>query len=172
MANSHTYLLVLYITISTLFNFPFACSTPLVALAVVATLTLPVRIAFATVALAWLINQFLGYGLLGYPITDTMSFVWGGIIGASALVALAACQFLSNKLPSTHYLLTTAILFAISFIAYQGSMFAMALAIGDSDGAFSLSIIGHVFATNAIAMPIYGATWIALSKFKQAAAQT
>jgi len=66
-----------------LFSFAFACATPFPALTALAALHLRRSDALALTGIAWVANQAIGYGLLGYPQTWD-SFAWGGVIGVSA----------------------------------------------------------------------------------------
>src|SRR5580704_1050942 len=66
-----------------------ACGTPFAALAALAALFLPRRDAFALIAVNWLANQAIGFGLLHYPLN--WDCYRGGInLGVAALLATAA----------------------------------------------------------------------------------
>ncbi|HEX2115207.1 MAG TPA: hypothetical protein VHM01_12445, partial [Alphaproteobacteria bacterium] len=62
----------------------FACATPFAALAAIAALTLPSRLALVTTMGVWLGNQAIGFLLLGYPVTAN-SLLWGLALGGAAL---------------------------------------------------------------------------------------
>ena len=59
--------LVLLTAACALASFAFACATPFAAFAVVAAAMLPMRAALLVVTAAWIVNQAIGFGALGYP---------------------------------------------------------------------------------------------------------
>lgn len=67
----------------------FACATPFAAVAAVAALTLPARLALVATMGVWLGNQAVGFLLLGYPLTPS-SLAWGPVLGGAAILATAA----------------------------------------------------------------------------------
>jgi hypothetical protein len=73
---------------STAASLIFACATPFAALAAVAALTLPPRLALITTMGVWLGNQAVGFLMLGYPLTAS-ALAWGPILGGAAIVATA-----------------------------------------------------------------------------------
>lgn len=148
---------------SAAFSLIFACSAPLVAVAVVASVILPLRHALVALVGAWLLNQAIGYGVLGYPV-DAMSFAWGGIIGLCSLIALALVQLLLPQAARYSNMVKYLLLFAPAFIAYELSMFGIAALIADGTDSFTADIVGHVLATNAIAMVFYAVAHWLLSK--------
>src|SRR5271156_4230381 len=72
--------LVLLAGACALAGFALACATPFAAFAVVAAAMLPMRPAVLVVAAAWLVNQAIGFGALGYPL-DANTMLWGLAIG-------------------------------------------------------------------------------------------
>jgi hypothetical protein len=78
LANSR-FLPLALLTIGTASN-AFYAHTPLVALAVASGLMLPRRRAIVTALLLWLVNQGVGFGLRGYPLTATAA-IWGLVMG-------------------------------------------------------------------------------------------
>lgn len=84
---------------SILATFPLACATPFAAFAVVAALMLPLRTAALAMATVWLLNQAIGFGLLGYPQTANAA-AWGIVMGAAALLATAAAAIVVNGIRS------------------------------------------------------------------------
>ncbi len=79
-------------------SFAFACATPFAAFAVVTAAMLRLRLALLVVTAAWLVNQAIGFGRLGYPI-DTKTILWGFAIGMAALAATVTST--SPKPPCT-----------------------------------------------------------------------
>ena len=90
--------LALLIGACALASLAFACATPFAAFAVVAAAMLPLRSALVVMAGAWLVNQAIGFGLLGYP-GDTNTVLWGIVIGAAALIATMASMAVLHALP-------------------------------------------------------------------------
>ena len=62
-------------------SFAFACATPFAAFAAIAAAMLRLPAALLVVAAAWIVNQAIGFGALGYPI-DLNTMLWGTAIGA------------------------------------------------------------------------------------------
>jgi hypothetical protein len=88
VARQTWFLPVMLVVISGVSSWEFACITPFVAFAVAAGYALSARAAVLTVMAIWLVNQAIGFGVLGYPWTvDTI--LWGFAIGAAALLAAA-----------------------------------------------------------------------------------
>src|SRR5215471_13146701 len=77
----------------------FSCATPFAAFAVLAAAALPLRSALAAIVAVWLVNQAIGFGLLGYPRTlDTAA--WGLVIGVAAVVATLIAAMMFRRLAS------------------------------------------------------------------------
>jgi hypothetical protein len=66
-----------------------ACATPFAALATLAALHMSRRDGLALIGLAWLADQAVGYGLLGYPRTAD-GVAWGVTLALAAVLALVA----------------------------------------------------------------------------------
>jgi hypothetical protein len=79
-------------------SFAFACATPFAAFAAFAGATLPLSAALPVVVAAWIVNQAIGFCVLGYPV-ELNTFLWGFAIGAAALIATAVST-LVRRLPS------------------------------------------------------------------------
>ncbi|NDF05446.1 MAG: branched-chain amino acid ABC transporter permease, partial [Betaproteobacteria bacterium] len=67
--------------------------------------------------------SMVGYGLLGYPMTEN-SFQWGAALGLLALAATYVANIVFAR--SGRSLQSVLGAFAASFVAYQGIMFAVA----------------------------------------------
>jgi hypothetical protein len=63
-------------------SFAFACATPFAAFAAFAGAILPLSAALPVVVAARIVNQAIGFGVLGYPV-ELNTFVWGFAIGAA-----------------------------------------------------------------------------------------
>ena len=73
------WLWILLLTAASVFvTLGMACATPFAALATLAALHMSRRDGLALIGIAWLADQAVGYGLLGYPRTAN-SFAWGVI---------------------------------------------------------------------------------------------
>src|SRR5260370_38439008 len=68
-------------------SFVFACATPFAAFAVLAAMTLSRPDAIRTTVALWMVNQVIGYGVLGHPRTLT-SATWRLAIA----IAAASCS--------------------------------------------------------------------------------
>jgi hypothetical protein len=136
---------VTLIVISGVSSWEFACITPFVAFAVAAGYALSTRAAMLTVMAIWLVNQVIGFAVLGYPWTvDTI--LWGFAVGAAALLAaVLACATLRPGLRNNLTAIGAA--FVSAFGAYEGGLFLVTFALGGQD-AFIPAIVGHVALLN------------------------
>src|SRR6202046_5618271 len=80
-------------------SFAFACATPFAAFAALAGAMLPMSSALPVVVAAWIVNQAIGFGVLGYPV-ELKTFLWGFAIGAAALIATAVSALALRPLPA------------------------------------------------------------------------
>jgi hypothetical protein len=119
-------------------SFAFACATPFAAFAVVASSLLPLRTALLVVAGAWLVNQAIGFGGLGYPL-DLHTALWGLAIGVAALTSTAESKLLLNSQRSRGPAALSVAIFG-AYAAYEVVLFAFTFLLGGA-GAFKLPII-------------------------------
>jgi hypothetical protein len=126
----------------------FACVTPFAALATLAALKLGRSDAITAVGLVWLANQAIGYGTLGYPWTWG-SVEWGLAIGASSELAILAAGALSTTRPAP---LAVSLPFVAAFAAFESGLYLAGLVLPGGEGAFSASVVGHVFLINVITL--------------------
>jgi hypothetical protein len=145
VARQPWFLPVVLVGISAVSSWEFACITPFVAFAVAAGYALSARAAVLTVMAIWLVNQAIGFGVLGYPWTlDTI--LWGFAIGAAALLAaVLACATLRLALRNNVTAIGAA--FVLALAAYEGGLFLVTFALGGQD-AFTPAIVGHVALLN------------------------
>jgi hypothetical protein len=137
----------------------FACAAPLAAIAALAATALERKAGLALVSAAWMSNQIVGYGLLGYP-QSLNSFTWGAAIGLAAFVAFGASRVAAQHVRSPAALLT--ISFIVSFAAYELTLSGAGIPLGASQNAFSASVIAHIFKINAISFAgLLAFTWLA-----------
>ena len=128
-----------------------ACATPFAALATLAALHMSRRDGLALIGIAWLADQLVGYGLLGYPRTPG-SFAWGVILGAGAFVALLAAQALADRLRHRGVSVAGAAAFAGAFVAYEAVLVGATAVLASGSEAFSLPIVGWVLRVNLLAL--------------------
>ncbi|NER83366.1 MAG: hypothetical protein F6K42_28200 [Leptolyngbya sp. SIO1D8] len=95
--------------------------TPLVAFAAMSGVTLSRRRAISLALAIWLMNQAIGFGVRGYPLTAT-AFSWGAFMGIGTLLVV----FLSSLRPTfsqsswVGHCLWVVIAVIGGFILYQG----------------------------------------------------
>jgi hypothetical protein len=123
-----------------------ACATPFAAFAVVAAAMLPMPSALAVVGGAGLINQAIGFGLLGYP-ADFNTIAWGGVILASAFAATAAASTVLRKAHGNR-LISVAMAFLAAFAAYELLLLAATPILGGHE-AMVPAIVAWVAGLNA-----------------------
>ena len=126
----------------------FACATPFAALATVAALKLRRREAAGVVGLVWLINQAAGFGMLDYPWTWACA-AWGIAIGLSCGLAGVSAWALASEKPTP---LAVSLPFVAAFAMFESGLYVAGYALPGSDGAFSGSVILHVFLINAVSL--------------------
>jgi hypothetical protein len=128
-----------------------ACATPFAALATLAALHMSRRDGLALIGIAWVADQAIGYGLLGYPRTAN-SFAWGVILGVGAFAALVAAQALVDRLRDRGAVLAGGLGFAGAFVAYQAVLVAATAALASGSEALSLPIVGSVLRVNLLSL--------------------
>ncbi len=148
---------------ATAFSLAFACAAPFAALAALAARYQPPREAMLSIGLAWIANQAIGYGLLGYP-HDANSYGWGLAIGIAALAGGYAAVLVNARLQ--HWLALPAG-FVAAFAAYQAALWLGGQMLADSDGAFSLAILTEVLRANLIGFAVLLAGWQLLRLFER-----
>jgi hypothetical protein len=143
----HAFWLALLVASSVVFTFGFACAAPFVAFATAAAITQPRQDAYLLIAAVWTVNQLVGFTFLHYPWNaDTLA--WGVAIGVSAALSTLAARWGASRVNGMRGVV---IAFLLAFAAYEGALFATALALGGT-ADFTLAIKGRMFAINAIAL--------------------
>lgn len=140
--------IVLIVTSGICLSTVFACATPFAALATLAALKLGRGQAIAVIGSVWAANQVIGYGFLGYPWTWD-SAAWGLAIGVSAGLAMLAARSLATTRPAP---LVISLPFVAAFAMFELGLFLAGFVLPGSEGAFSASVVGHVFLINAVTM--------------------
>lgn len=141
--------IALVATSSVLFSLALACATPFAAIATVAATRMPVRLALTLTTAAWLVNQSVGYLLLGYPRTWD-SFAWGAAIGLAALLAVGAVLLVQRWIASSLAALAGG--FASAFFVYEAVLFSATALLPSGDEAFSFAVIAQILWTNLLAL--------------------
>jgi hypothetical protein len=125
-----------------------ACGTPFAALATLAALFLPRRDAFVLIAVNWLANQAIGFGLLHYPLN--WDCYRGGInLGIAALLSTVAALLAQAALRNAATALKAGGSFAVAFLAYEGALFLLSPAGSRVD--FAAPVVLYIFYVNAVA---------------------
>jgi hypothetical protein len=143
------------------FSVVFACAMPFAALATLAALGLGRRDATTALAVAWIGNQIVGYGLLGYPQTFE-SIGWGVAIGVATLLAFEAARGGRDFAILSGGLAMAAVAFAAAFVAYEGTLLAATLVLPSGDGAFSAAVVGYVLQTNLLGLAVLAVISVAI----------
>ena len=93
---------------------------PLAAFACMSGATLSRRRAIGVALLIWLVNQAIGFGLRGYPLTST-AFTWGVLMGIGTLLAAVAASWRPGWCQDSfsRYLRWMAIATLLGFAVYQ-----------------------------------------------------
>lgn len=146
------WLWILLLTAASVFiTLGMACGTPFAALATLAALYMSRRDGLALIGIAWLADQAVGYGLLGYPRTAN-SVAWGVILGVGAFLALLAAQVLVERLRDRGAILAGGLAFAGAFVAYQAVLVAATAVLAGGSEAFSLPIVAWVLRVNLLSL--------------------
>jgi hypothetical protein len=125
-----------------------ACGTPFAALATLAALFLRRRDAFVLIAVNWLANQAIGFGLLHYPL-NWDCYRAGIDLGIAALLSTMAALLAQWALRNVATTLRAIGSFAAAFIIYEGILFLTSPAGSTAD--FAAPVVLYIFYVNAVA---------------------
>ncbi|MEM9628788.1 MAG: hypothetical protein AAGA21_21340 [Pseudomonadota bacterium] len=150
---------------SFVFSLALACATPFAALAALGALALKKVDAFAVTILAWLINQAVGFGLLGYP-TDPMTLAWGVAIGLSAVAAVAAAMLTVRAFVFRGPLLRASLAWAAALCAQQLTIYLASFILPSDPAAFAPAVLLGIAWTNALAFVVLAALQAIGAKLK------
>jgi hypothetical protein len=131
-------------------SFAFTCATPFAAFAAFAGAMLPLSSALPIVAAASIVNQAIGFGVLGYPV-DLNTFLWGFAIGAAALIATGVSALVLRLLPTIGRPFELALALLAAYLTYEAVLFAFTPALGGA-GAFTIAIIARIGLLNVLWM--------------------
>ena len=140
--------IALLVAASVGFSLGFACAVPLAAFATIAALTLSRRDAYAFVGAVWL-AQIAGLAVHHYPVTAS-TLAWGAGLGGVALLSTLAAQWVAYHL-AQGYMVAAIAAFLAAFAVYEGSLFAISLALASGILDFAPSIVWRIFAINTAA---------------------
>ena len=155
----HAWLAILVIAISA-FSFVFACAPPFAAFGVLAAMTLSRRDALRTTVALWLVNQVIGYAVLGYPRTVN-SFNWGLVMGVVAVMASLVAWQIVSRLRTASGLTQALVALGGTFAAYEAVLFTVAVAGLGGTGSFALPIVGRILVVNVAALAgLYALYWV------------
>ena len=109
-----------FLALGTASNVMYA-HTPLVAFAVMSGLVLNRRRAIAVAMSLWVLNQAIGFGLRGYPLTTT-AFTWGALMGVGTLMVVTFASWRPGFAQTTWpgHGLWLALSLLVGFGLYQG----------------------------------------------------
>lgn len=136
--------------VSVVFSLALACAMPFAGLAALAALVFGLRGAVGVSLLAWAMNQAVGYGFFGYPITVD-SIGWGLVLGASAVTTVLAAHHVAGAIDGA---LRVPAAFIASFALQQGTVFSASFVLPSHPEAFALHVIVSLLAINALAFAI------------------
>jgi hypothetical protein len=128
-------------------SFVYACAAPFAAIAALAATKMDRTSGLSLVIVAWIANQVVGFGLLGYPL-DANTFAWGGAIGLAAITGFAASRAVATV--EAPLAVTLAVAFMAAFVTYEAALYAASFALGASDEAFSMDVVGYILRINAV----------------------
>jgi hypothetical protein len=137
--------LALLLGASLALTFGFACAVPFAAFGAIAALTLPRRAALLLTVGLWLVNQAIGFAILHYP-WDGMTLIWGGALGAVAVLTTAAAQIAIRR---DGVVVAAAASFAAAFVVYEGSLYLISAAALGGTEDFTLAIVLRILEINA-----------------------
>ena len=120
----HPLWLGLLVGASVVFSLGLACAVPLAAFAAAAALSLSRGDALLLILLVWLANQLVGFTVLHYPWTAS-TFAWGVVLGAVAVLATWASQWMADRLVDARRAFSVMATFLIAFAVYEAALFAV-----------------------------------------------
>ncbi len=126
----------------------FACGLPLAAFATMSAMLLGPAAAVGSILAVWLVNQFVGFAWLGYPM-DAGAFAWGAGLGFIALLSLATA---SAVLAHARGAAGVGLAFMAAFVVYEGAVYAGCLATRTDVSDFSLASIARILLINVAAL--------------------
>jgi hypothetical protein len=125
----------------------FACAVPLAAFAATGALTLKRGAALFLILSIVLANQCVGFAFLHYP---AVSSVWGFAFALVGALAIFTAQGAYRSLALAHPIFAYGSAFLVAFVAYEGGLFLITIAVSPGDLAtYAAPIVLRVFLINA-----------------------
>jgi hypothetical protein len=146
----HPLWLGLLVGASVVFSLGLACAAPLAAFAAAGALSLSRRDALLLILLVWLANQLVGFTVLHYPLTAS-TFAWGVVLGAVAVLATLAGQWIADRLVGGRRAVVAMATFLIAFVVYEAALFTVSATLLGGTEIYTAPIQGRIFAINAAA---------------------
>jgi hypothetical protein len=137
----------LLVVASVAFSLGFACAVPLAAFGAIAAVTLRVGPAVGLMGAVWLVNQVVGFSLLGYPLTGE-AFVWGGILGGVGLLATLAPRVVVGRLAPVAALVVG---FGVAFLVYEGGLYVVSATVMGGAEIYTAPVVLRILELNAAA---------------------
>jgi len=158
MAASDTSRRVAWIALLTaacaLLTLQFACATPFAALGALAAVNMSRRDALFLAVSAWLANQAIGYGVLGYP-NALATHAWGIAIGIAGVLAVAAALPVAARMRAIGgAIIATMAAFVAAGAVYQVALYPWSLILPGGGSAFSFGVVTYVLKWNVIALAV------------------
>lgn len=125
----------------------FACAAPFAAIGALAASTMNREQGLMLVIAAWLSNQIVGYGILGYP-QNTESFAWGAAIGLAAILAFMGARAATAFAGTRPFGLAAA--FLAAFAIYELALYLTGTVIFASEDAFSVAVVARILEINLV----------------------
>ena len=146
----HSLWLALLVAASVVFSLGLACAVPLAAFAAAAALSLSRPDALLLMVLVWLVNQLVGFTLLGYP-WDASTFAWGAVLGAVAILTTLAGQWIAGHLVNARRAFRFTATFLIAFAVYEVALFVISATLLGGTEIYTAAIQGRILAINTVA---------------------
>jgi hypothetical protein len=139
----------------------FACATPFAAIGALAASRMDREPGLTLVVAAWLSNQIVGYGILGYPRT-VESFAWGAAIGLAAVLAFLGARVATAFAGTRPFGLASA--FLAAFAVYELALYLIGTVLFTSDAAFSIAVVARILEINLVSfVGLLGLHWLAVA---------
>ena len=142
--------LTILVAASVAFSLGFACAVPFAAFGATVALTLERREGIWLTVALWLVNQVVGFTVLGYPWTAE-TFVWGAVLGLVAVAATLAAQATTHWLRERDRAIVVLAAFAVAFVVYEGALFAVSASLLGGTENYAPQIVVRILEINAAA---------------------
>jgi hypothetical protein len=138
--------LILLLLSSLVFTLGFACAAPLAAFGTIAAVAFSRRDALILCGAVWLVNQIVGYTILGYPWSVT-SVSWALVLGGATIIASLSSRWIYRRSQTPHLFRLIAA-FIAAFAVFEVSLYAVAFFALGGVQDFTADIVARIFAIN------------------------